>query len=88
MKAISITGLNDYDDLEIADEYARRIDRKSVYMKKKDIGTLLFIPTKNIEQSFVYEIDEKFYSTLWTAKYDDLVKIYHNNKLIEQMSLF
>lgn len=88
MKAISITGLNDYDDLEIADEYARRIDRKSVYMKKEDIGTLLFIPTKNIEQSFVYEIDGKFYSTLWTAKYDDLVNIYRDHKLIEQMSLF
>lgn len=88
MKAISITGLSDYDDLEKADEYARRIDRKSVYMKKKDIGTLLFIPTKNIEQSFVYEIDGKLYSTLWTAKYDDLVSIYRDRKGIEQMSLF
>lgn len=86
MKAISINRIGDYDDLEIADKFVKRVEQRAVYMKKTSMGTLLFIPTERDDQSFVYEIDNKLYSALWTNKYDELVKHFRN--CIEQITLF
>ena len=95
MKATSISGLSDYEDIEKANEVVKMIENKALYMKKTRYGTLLFIPMErtkeNLEKPFVYEIDNVLYETLWTNKYDQLVKFYESEKgkpIIKQLSLF
>lgn len=93
MKAISVNGLSDYEDIEKANDVVKRVNNKALYMKKLDFGTLLFIPTKeeNQDKSFVYEIDKVLYETLWTNKYEQLVEFYESERekqTIKQISIF
>lgn len=95
MKATSISGLGDYEDIEKANDVVKRVENKALYMKKLDIGTLLFIPMErtkeNCNKPFVYEIDNALYETLWTNKYNQLVEFYESEKgkpIIKQLSLF
>lgn len=93
MKAISVSGLSDYEDIEKANDVVKRVNNKALYMKKLDFGTLLFIPMKeeNQDKSFVYEIDKVLCETLWTNKYEQLVKFYESERekqTIKQISIF
>ena len=70
-------------DVEIADDIVKRIDSKAKYMCKYDFATELFIPSLDGQ----YLIDGESYDTLWTNKYDELLKSKKKIKY-EQIKLF
>lgn len=83
-KRISASG--EYE-VELADEYVKRVEPRAKYMKKFDSATLLFYPKddENMKTPFLYEIDGQIYKTVWTNKYEDL----RNKKLNHrQLNLF
>ena len=81
-----------YYNLEPADKYVKRIIENAVFMEKGKQYTCCFYPIDDPqENNFHYLIDGKWYSSILTNKYNELVKFYNNElnkKRYEQVSLF
>lgn len=88
MKAISVIGVYEHDNVEIADDIAKGIEPKATYMEKYDFATVLFMPAKEKDYNN-YIIGKCLYDTLWTNKYEELKNRYAKAKTCyEQISLF
>lgn len=91
--AKSIKGLSDYHNVIKSDKYVRKIIEDSVYMEITEYGVCCFIPLdrciEDIQEEkipWVYEIEGKLYTTIYTNKYDYLVKTYDIS--YKQLNLF
>lgn len=78
----------DYENLEVADKFAKQVIPEAEYMKKEERMTILFYPIEGEPQknSFHYEINGKYYTKCITNKYSELVKYYKEKP--QQISIF
>ena len=84
------------DNVEKIDRYVKRIINSGKYMKKYDYAVLVFIPLKKEEddikdKSHIYVINGELYSTVYTNKYSECIRLLINhekNLKLEQLDIF
>ena len=80
-------------DVVQADKYVKWVDKEAAYMADAGTYTLMLIPSDKTEieaghEYETYKINDKGYESCLTSKHDELVKVYGNQTLHEQISLF